>query len=108
MATFTDVYKQELKSKGVLASLGSTAFKRTKERLDPRNMLFGGSGMMAATGRKIFGKGYQALDRTPGKKLSESGGFSGEIKSEALNSLLISSQKQEAQLSIIAKNTCAC
>ena len=105
MATFTDVYKQELKSKGVLGSLGSTAFKRTKERLDPRNMLFGGSGMMAATGRKIFGKGYQALDRTPGKKLSESGGFSGEIKSEALNSLLISSQKQEAQLSIIAKNT---
>ena len=79
MATFTDVYKQELKSKGVLGSLGSTAFKRTKERLDPRNMLFGGSGMMAATGRKIFGKGYQALDRTPGKKLSESGGFSGEI-----------------------------
>ena len=105
MATFTDVYKQELKTKGVLSSLGSTAFKRTKERLDPRNMLFGGSGMMAATGRKIFGKGYQALDRTPGKKLSESGGFSGEIKSEALNSLLISSQKQEAQLSIIAKNT---
>jgi hypothetical protein len=105
MATFTDVYKQELKSKGVLSSLGSTAFKRTKERLDPRNMLFGGSGMLAATGRKIFGKGYQALDRTPGKKLSESGGFSGEIKSEALNSLLISSQKQEAQLSIIAKNT---
>jgi hypothetical protein len=105
MATFTDVYKQELKSKGVLGSLGSTAFKRTKERLDPRNMLFGGSGIMAATGRKIFGKGYQALDRTPGKKLSESGGFSGEIKSEALNSLLISSQKQEAQLSIIAKNT---
>lgn len=105
MATFTDVYKQELKSKGVLGSLGSTAFKRTKERLDPRNMLFGGSGMMAATGRKIFGKGYQALDRTPGKKLSESGGFSGEIKSEALNSLLVSSQKQEAQLSIIAKNT---
>lgn len=105
MATFTDVYKQELKTRGVLSSLGSTAFKRTKERLDPRNMLFGGSGMLAATGRKIFGKGYQALDRTPGKKLSESGGFSGEIKSEALNSLLISSQKQEAQLSIIAKNT---
>lgn len=105
MATFTDVYKQELKSKGVLSSLGSTAFKRTKERLDPRNILFGGSGMLAATGRKIFGKGYQALERTPGKKLTESGSFNGEIKSEVLNSLLVSSQKQEAQLSIIAKNT---
>jgi len=105
MATFTDVYKQELKSKGILSSLGSSAFKRTKERLDPRNMLFGGSGMLAATGRKIFGKGYQSLDRTPGKKLSESGTFNGEIKSEVLNSLLASSQNQETQLSIIAKNT---
>jgi hypothetical protein len=105
MATFTDVYKQELKSKGILNSLGSAAFKRTKERLDPRNMLFGGSGMLAASGQKIFGKGYQSLDRTPGKKLSESGTFNGEIKSEVLNTLLASSQNQEAQLSIIAKNT---
>ena len=105
MATFTDVYKQELKSKGILNSLGSAAFKRTKERLDPRNMLFGGSGMLAASGQKIFGKGYQSLDKTPGKKLSESGTFNGEIKSEVLNSLLASSQNQEAQLSIIAKNT---
>ena len=105
MATFTDVYKQELKSKGILSSLGSAAFKRTKERLDPRNMLFGGSGILAASGKKIFGKGYQALDRTPGKKLSETGTFNGEIKSEVLNSLLMSSQNQEAQLSIIAKNS---
>ena len=95
MATFTDVYKQELKSKGILSSLGSAAFKRTKERLDPRNMLFGGSGMLAASGQKIFGKGYQSLDRTPGKRLAESGTFNGEIKSEVLNSLLISSQNQE-------------
>jgi hypothetical protein len=105
MATFTDVYKQELKSKGILSSLGSAAFKRTKERLDPRNMLFGGSGMLAASGQKIFGKGYQSLDRTPGKRLAESGTFNGEIKSEVLNSLLISSQNQESQLTIIAKNT---
>ena len=105
MATFTDVYKQELKSKGILSSLGSAAFKRTKERLDPRNMLFGGSGMLAASGQKIFGKGYQSLERTPGKRLAESGTFNGEIKSEVLNSLLISSQNQESQLTIIAKNT---
>jgi hypothetical protein len=68
-------------------------------------MLFGGSGMLAASGQKIFGKGYQSLDRTPGKRLAESGTFNGEIKSEVLNSLLISSQNQESQLTIIAKNT---
>jgi hypothetical protein len=105
MATFTDIYKQELKSKGVLGSLGSAGFKRAKERLDPRNILFGGSGIVSATGQKIFGKGYSAIDKSGGKKLSDSGAFNGEIKSEALNALLVSSQKQEAQLSIIAKNT---
>lgn len=102
MASFTDIYKQELKGKGVLSSLGSAALKRTKERLDPRNMLFGGSGILSATGQKIFGKGYSAISKAPtGTKLAESG----ELKSEALNSLLVSSQKQEAQLTIIAKNT---
>ncbi len=102
MASFTDIYKQELKGKGVLSSLGSAALKRTKERLDPRNMLFGGTGILSATGQKIFGKGYSAINRAPvGKKIAESG----ELKSEALNSLLVSSQRQEAQLTIIAKNT---
>lgn len=102
MASFTDIYKQELKGKGVLSSLGSAALKRTKERLDPRNMLFGGSGILSATGQKIFGKGYSAINRSPvGKKIAEGG----ELKSEALNSLLVSSQRQEAQLTIIAKNT---
>lgn len=102
MASFTDIYKQELKGKGVLSSLGSAALKRTKERLDPRNMLFGGTGILSATGQKIFGKGYSAINRSPvGKKIAESG----ELKSEALNSLLVSSQRQEAQLTIIAKNS---
>lgn len=101
MATFTDVYKQELKSKGVLSSLGSTMFKRTKERLDPRNILFGGSGITSAIGQKIFGKGYSALNKSSsGKTLGDSG-----MQSQALNALIISSKNQEAQLSIIAKNT---
>jgi len=101
MATFTDVYKQELKSKGVLSSLGSTMFKRTKERLDPRNILFGGSGITSAIGQKIFGKGYSALNKTSsGKTLTDTG-----MQSQALNALMISSKNQEAQLSIIAKNT---
>jgi len=101
MATFTDVYKQELKSKGVLSSLGSTMFKRSKERLDPRNILFGGSGITSAIGQKIFGKGYSALNKSSsGKSLGDSG-----MQSQALNALIISSKNQEAQLSIIAKNT---
>ena len=101
MATFTDVYKQELKSKGVLSSLGSTMFKRSKERLDPRNILFGGSGITSAIGQKIFGKGYSALNKSSsGKSLGDSG-----MQSQALNALIISSKNQEAQLSIIAKNS---
>ena len=101
MATFTDVYKQELKSRGVLSSLSSTMFKRSKERLDPRNILFGGSGITSAIGQKIFGKGYSALNKSSsGKSLGDSG-----MQSQALNALIISSKNQEAQLSIIAKNT---
>lgn len=105
MATFTEIYKQELKGSGVLSSLGTSAIKRTKERLDPRNMLFGGSGIIAATGQKIFGKGYQAIAKTPASKLSSKISEGGELKSEALNALLASNLKQEMQLSIIAKNT---
>ena len=68
MATFTEVYKQELKNKGVLSSIGSAALKQTKEKLDPRNILFGGKGLFSVTGQKIFGKGYQAVPKS--KKLS--------------------------------------
>lgn len=103
MATFTDVYKQELKGKGVLSSLGSAALKRTRERLDPRNILFGGSGIIGATGQKIFGKGYQAIQKTAptGQKLVDSG----VVQTQALSSLIESSKSQEAILRIVAKNT---
>lgn len=81
--------------------MGSTMFKRTKERLDPRNILFGGSGITSAIGQKIFGKGYSALNKTSSSKtLTDTG-----MQSQALNALMISSKNQEAQLSIIAKNT---
>jgi GH24 family phage-related lysozyme (muramidase) len=103
MATFTDIYKQELKGKGVLNSLGTAALKRTREKLDIRNMLFGGSGAIAATGQKVFGKGYQAIQKggSTGKAVAENIG----TQSIAMDQLLISSQKQESQLAIIAKNT---
>lgn len=64
MATFTDIYKQELKSKGILSSISSAAGKRLREKTDIRNILFGGKGIFSATGQKIFGKGYSALDKT--------------------------------------------
>lgn len=102
MATFTDIYKQELKSKGILSSIGGAAFKRTLETVDPRNILFGGKGIVSATGQKIFGKGYSGLSKTPtSSKISDSSS----LTSEALSQLLLSSKNQEAQLSIIAKNT---
>ena len=103
---FAQIYKQELKSQGVLSSLGSTILKRTKERFDPRNILFGGTGIISSTGQKIFGKGFQAL--SSGKKISD-----GEsLKSEALSQLLKSSKaqndllrRQDTRLAIIGKNT---
>jgi hypothetical protein len=104
MATFTDIYKNELKSSGILSSLGSTVLKRTREKLDVRNMLFGGSGMIAATGQKVFGKGYQAIQKGPAGQPRTLSGQTG-FQSVAIDSLLVSSQKQEAQLAIIAKNT---
>jgi len=99
MAKFTDVYKQELKSKGVLSSIGSSVLKQTKERLDPRNILFGGKGFIGATGRKIFGEGFKAV---PQKRLREDGDS---LKAEALGALLESSKRTEGQLVIIGKNT---
>ena len=100
MATkFSQIYKQELKSKGVLSSLGSAALKQRKERMDIRNVLFGGSGVVSATGQKIFGKGFSSLGGTP-KLNSDS-----PQQSAAINALTISSEKQEGLLKIVAKNT---
>jgi hypothetical protein len=66
-------------------------------------MLFGGSGAIAATGQKIFGKGYQAIqkDSLVPKPAPEQNA----VQSVAMDQLLVSSQKQESQLAIIAKNT---
>lgn len=105
MTSFTDIYKQELKSKGVMSSLGSTALKRIKERLDPRNMLFGGAGMIASTGQKIFGRGYSAIPNNMASKLSPKTTEVSGPQNDAITSLLSSSLKQESQLAIIAKNT---
>ena len=100
MATkFSQIYKQELKSKGILSSLGSAALKQRKERMDIRNVLFGGSGIVSATGQKIFGKGFSALGGAP--KLSSDS----PQQNAAINALTISSENQEGLLKIVAKNT---
>lgn len=95
MATFTDIYKDQLKSKGVLQSLGSAVVGRTKERMDPRNILFGGKGIFAATGQKVFGKGYSAIQP---KKLEKE---SSDTNSEVINLL----KQNGDRLSVIGKNT---
>lgn len=99
MASFTQVYKQELKNKGVLSSLGSAALKSQKERMDIKNILFGGKGFIGATGQKIFGKGYSALSGSPSvSNVSDSA-------SADLKDLTESTLRQELMLKIVAKNT---
>lgn len=94
MATFTEIYKQELKSKGVLSSLGSSFFKSTRERMDPRNLLFGGKGIIAATGQKVFGKGYSAIQKPVEKIKSQSNDF-------VIEQLIT----QNMRLAVVGKNT---
>jgi len=101
MATkFSQLYKQELKSQGILSSLGSAALKKTKERMDIRNTLFGGSGVMSLTGQKIFGKGYS------GSALSSSPTSTSSVAdSQGISELLASNDRQESLLRVIGKNT---
>ena len=56
-----EILKQEYKSNGAVGGLASAAGKRIREKLDVRNVLFGGTGVGALIGRKIFGKGYSAI-----------------------------------------------
>ena len=99
MATkFTSIYKQELKSKGLLSSMGSAVLKNARERMDVRNILFGGKGMLSATGQKVFGRGYSALSSGTSSAPSAA-------QSSATNDLLASGERQEALLRIVAKNT---
>lgn len=102
MATkFSSVYKQELKNKGILSSMGSAVLKSAKERLDVRNVLFGGKGMMSATGQKAFGRGYSALSSGAGAVIA----VQNPAQTAATNELLSSSERQEALLRVVAKNT---
>ena len=103
MATrFSTVYKQELKNKGVLSSMGSAVLKSARERMDVRNIFFGGKGMLSATGQKIFGRGYSSLSSGAAGAVS-----SAQVSAQAAatNDLISSNERQEALLRVVAKNT---
>lgn len=51
---------QEYENKGLVGGTFSALGKRSLEKLDLRNALFGGTGAGSVIGRKIFGKGYSA------------------------------------------------
>lgn len=105
---FKDIYKEQLKGSGILSSLGSSAVKSVAERVDPRNILFGGKeSVFSLTGQKIFGKGYSATPKTAvtGKRLASESVTTPTLQTEALSQLLQSSTKQEAHLKMIGKNT---
>ena len=68
------ILQQEYQSKGIVGGTFSALGKRSLEKLDIRNSLFGGSGLGSVIGQKIFGKGYSATKKTgaPGvEKISE-------------------------------------
>jgi muramidase (phage lysozyme) len=66
-----NILKQEYQSKGIVGGLASATGKRALEKLDIRNALFGGSGVGSLIGRKIFGKGYSAInEKTAVDKIS--------------------------------------
>jgi hypothetical protein len=97
---FTEIYKKELRGGGILSSMGSAALGKTRERLDVRNMLFGGSGFISSTGQKIFGKGYSATGSSASKLTT-----GGDAGATIVNELASSMAKQETLLAVIAKNT---
>ena len=55
-----DILQQEYKTKGLIGGTASAAGKKTLEKIDLRNVLFGGSGISSIVGRKVFGRGYSA------------------------------------------------
>ena len=93
-----DILQQEYKTKGLISGTASALGKSAKEKMDFKNVLFGGTGLSSILGQKIFGKGYSALDRS--KKVSD---VSQEISSGSSTIL----QEISINSSVTAKNTLA-
>ena len=82
----TDILQQEYKTKGLIGGAVSALGKSSREKSDIRNMIFGGSGLGSIIGRKVFGKGYSATDRS-GKtsEMSSSSGSSSVLQEISIN-----------------------
>jgi len=98
MSKLADILKNEYKSKGILTGAASAIGKKTLEKLDIRNALFGGSGIGSVLGRKIFGKGYSATS----SKISPTSSIQSSQTSGVDNALL---QAINQNATITAKNT---
>jgi len=57
----SEIFQSELKGgRGAVGGLTTAFGKRALERIDPRNIFFGGKGVGSLMGRAIFGRGYKA------------------------------------------------
>ena len=85
--------------KGAFSAFSSALDKRAKEKLDPRNMLFGGKGVTSLLGQKIFGKGYNATSAP--EKIARAEGSGGGAASVEMISKLDSIDKN---MEVVATN----
>ena len=98
MSKLADILKNEYKSKGIVTGAASAIGKKSLEKLDIRNALFGGSGIGSVLGRKIFGKGYSATS----SKIAPTSSIQSSQTSGVDNALL---QAINQNATITAKNT---
>ena len=96
-----EILTQEYKSKGILGGAASAIGKRTREKLDIRNALFGGSGVGSIVGRKVFGKGYSATGRD--SKISTDTNALSSGSSSALQELNMNSQISAKNSTVLPK-----
>jgi hypothetical protein len=84
----SEIIESELKGgKGAFSAFSGALDKRAKEKLDPRNMLFGGKGVTSLIGQKIFGKGYSATSAPEKMARAESGTGGGVASAEMISKL---------------------
>ena len=107
-----DILQQEYKTKGLVGGAFSALGKSSREKSDIRNMIFGVSGLGSIVGRKVFGKGYSATDRS-GKvsNVSEtiSSGSSSVLQEISINSRITAKNSMALpriaeQMNIMQKN----
>jgi len=105
---------QKAKGKGTLGALGGALGGRVLEKLDIRNLLFGGPGQESRTlaqsiGQSIFGSGYRAAPSRRGRSADrgvERGVESPEI-ARSLSTMEDSLSAINSKMTILAKNSIA-